>query len=212
MAVIQFHIKPALIVEKHIVILFLELEQGQSFQENGKINYLTLITMQIKIGQIYKVKPEFRDKIYFATLPVYYIRYRNLKTPEIEFLDKNKEIFHLTSIGNCFKPEHLEPIEKTLYNLEIGDVVEDRYGSKRTVLGLIESNPENKIYVFSHAENFETIGLLLTAKQTEESVFKIIKHESEEYPKDEIFEVITKKEAEETIYKLRKGMRVKIVD
>lgn len=154
--------------------------------------------MQIKIGKIYKVKPEFGYKCFnFFNLEAKYIKFIDNLSYEI-LNEKNK----LIRFCKCFKPEHLEPLEKTLYNLERGDVVEDRYGSKRRVLGLVESNPENQIYVFSCTENFETIGLFLTAKETEEFAFKIVQPE----PTEEIKEMTV-----EEVSKLV-GKKVKIVE
>lgn len=134
--------------------------------------------MQIKIGQIYKVKPEFRDVCmeFCDTTNSVYIRYESNKTYEI--LDEYKE--YQNNCSGCFKPEHLEPLEKTLYNLETNDFIEDGDGDKRKILGLIESSPENPIYVISERSNYENFGCSISTKQLEKYGYKVVQPEPEE--------------------------------
>lgn len=156
--------------------------------------------MQIKIGQIYKVKPEFREEYgVFSDLGGVYIRYIN-DIPTYEILDKSKNC--ISSCGYCFKPEHLEPVEKTLYNLEINDFVEDRSGYKRKILGLIESSPENPLYAVSYYAEFEIFLNIVSAKYLEGNGYKVVQTE----PSEEIKEMTV-----EEVSKLV-GKRVKIVE
>lgn len=157
--------------------------------------------MQIKIGQIYKVKPEFREICgkYNCEDNSVYIRYKN-NNYKYEILDKSKNF--LDSCSDCFKPEHLEPLEKTLYNLEVNDFVEDVGGNKRKVLGLIESSSENPLYALSYYSNFEIFLQVLSAKYLEDNNYKAVQPE----PVEEIKEMTV-----EEVSKLV-GKKVKIVE
>jgi hypothetical protein len=146
--------------------------------------------MQIKIGQTYKVKPEFRDRCgefdYFKDSV--YIRY--LKEYSFQILDKDKDIVSVCEY--CFSPEHLEPLEKTLYNLEVNDVIKYPYVGKQKVLGLIESNPENPIYVISYQDNFEHVCDTKSAKQLESLGYKVAQPELIEEIKEMTVEEVSK--------------------
>lgn len=158
--------------------------------------------MQIKIGQIYKVKPEFKDVcalFNFAESDAKYVRYFNLENYEI--LDENKKIIHPNVHLSCLKPEHLEPLEKTLYNLEIGDEVED-YVGRRKIIGLIESSSENPVYVVSDSSDYEVARGLFTAKVMSRNNYKVVQPE----PTEEIKEMTV-----EEVSKLV-GKKVKIVE
>lgn len=157
--------------------------------------------MQIKIGEIYKVKPEFRNVCgeynYFTSSA--YICYADNPSAYV-ILDKSKN--YLSSCCNCFKPKHLEPLEKTLYNLEIGDVVRDSSGEERKVVGLIESSPEDPLYILCYNESFQCMRILSSAKELENKCFEIVQPE----PIEEIKEMTV-----EEVSKLV-GKKVKIVE
>lgn len=161
--------------------------------------------MQIKIGEIYKVKPEFRGECttFESCTNAKYIRYiQDYFKPigSYEILDENKNRIDFCSL--CLEPKHLEPIEKTLYNLEIGDVVNDGNGNRKKVLGLIESSPENPIYAFSYLNHFEYFDQLTSAKSLEKASCTIVQPE----PTEEIKEMTI-----EEVGKLV-GKKVKIVE
>lgn len=148
--------------------------------------------MQIKIGQIYKVKPEFENvcddfwdsgKFKKGKYVVFF------EEKKYKILDKNKKEFDWC---NCFKPEHLEPLEKTLYNLEVNNFVEDRDGEKRKILGVIESSSENPIYVISYQENHEHVVGLRSAKELENNGYKVVQPESTEEIKEMTVEEVSK--------------------
>lgn len=139
--------------------------------------------MQIKIGQIYKVKPEFRNVClaFYRESNSVYVRYFKEK---MEVLNENKQVSTIYSesyISSCFKPEHLEPLEKTLYNLEIDDEVMDNDGRKQKVLGLIESSPENPIYILSSEIDFlRAYSDIWTAYELKNRGFAVVQPEPEE--------------------------------
>lgn len=162
-------------------------------------------TMQIKIGQIYKVKPEFRTLChnFYSESNSVYVRYFEEK---MEVLDENKQIITTCSesykIGSaCFSLKHLEPFEKTLYNLEIGDEVED-YVGRRKIIGLIESSSENPVYVVSDSSDYKIARGLFTAKGMSRNNYKVVQPE----PTEEIKEMTV-----EEVSKLV-GKKVKIVE
>lgn len=163
--------------------------------------------MQIKIGQIYKIKPEFRCDL-SASCDVCVIsknypdaKYlESLSCNDFKILNEKKQVIGLTF---CDVNEHLEPIEKTLYNLEIGDEIEEKNGNQVKVLGLIESSSENPLYVLSDFLNEVFCKGIYSAKELEYIGYRIVQPEQERYPENEMFEVITKEEAEDTINKLR---------
>lgn len=151
--------------------------------------------MQIKIGEIYKVKPEFRGECatFKSCTNAKYIRYiQDHFRPIVsyEILDENKNRIDFCSL--CLEPEHLEPIEKTLYNLEINDLVVDRDGDKRKVLGLIESSPKNPIYILSYSEDFEVCNLICSAKNLETKYYKVVQLEPIEEVKEMTVEEVSK--------------------
>ena len=146
--------------------------------------------MQIKIGQIYKVKPEFRDvcREFEDVKDSVYIRY--FKEYSFQILDKDKVIVSVCEY--CFSPEHLEPLEKTLYNLEVNNFIEDGDGDKRKILGLIESSPENPIYVISERSNYENFGCSISTKELEKYGYKVVQPEPIEEIKEMTVEEVSK--------------------
>jgi hypothetical protein len=147
-------------------------------------------TMQIKIGQIYKVKPEFRRNYcikFNDTEDAAYIRFFDNKHYNV--LNQNKDVIDWC---DCFKPEHLEPLEKTLYNLEVNDFVKEESGCKRKVLGLIESSPENPVYALSLYLNYEYAGSCFSAKQLENIGYKVVQPELTEEIKEMTVEEVSK--------------------
>ena len=151
--------------------------------------------MQIKIGEIYKVKPEFRGEcaVFKSCTNAKYIRYTNNNNTSItsyDILDENKNKIYFCT--GCFEPKHLEPIEKTLYNLKIGDVVNDGNGNRKKVLGLIESSPENPIYAFSYLNDFKYFDQLTTAKSLEKASCTIVQPEPTEEIKEMTIEEVSK--------------------
>lgn len=150
--------------------------------------------MQIKIGEIYKVKPEFRGECatFKSCTNAKYIRYiQDHFRPIVsyEILDENKNRIDFCSL--CLEPEHLEPIEKTLYNLEINDLVVDSDGNKRKVLGLIESSLENPIYVIA-TPNYENVWNTISTKQLETYGYKVVQPELTEEIKEMTVEEVSK--------------------
>ena len=148
--------------------------------------------MQIKLGQIYKVKPEFRKMCsnFNSKSDSVYVRYNGIK---MEILNENKKIILVDyESSRCFKPEHLEPIEKTLYNLEINDFIKNNVGNKRKVLGLIESDPENPIYVLSEFVYFENSNSTYSAKELEVLSYQIVQPKPIEEVKEMTVEEVSK--------------------
>lgn len=169
--------------------------------------------MKIKIGEIYKVKYEFRNKCFwFKNTPKStYIKitdkkictFRILKESNLEklqdtqntneildfdekdfvekielsftykILDINKK--EIESCRFCFKPEHLEPIEKPFDNLKIGDIVENNDGFRREILGFVIQNDINeRLYMLSTSASKSTELIdSASAKQLEKLGYKV---------------------------------------
>lgn len=161
------------------------------YSKSGLSNLKPPRTMQIKIGQIYKVKPEFRDVCAVFNRFDQAVYVRIMLGAAYAILDKNKQ-FVSNDICDCFKPEHLEPLEKTLYNLEIGDMVEYRDGDKRKIIGLIESSPENPVYALSLYFNDEYPGSCVSAKELEDENSKVVQSELTEEIKEMTVEEVSK--------------------
>jgi len=140
--------------------------------------------MQIKIGQIYKVKPEFKNYCirFNDTEEATYIRF--VDNRHYNVLNQNKENTH--EVCDCFEPEHLEPLEKTLYNLEVNDFVEDVGGNKRKVFGSIGNNSKNPLYFLSTHWDFESFDRIRSAKELEVNNYKIVQPEPTEEIKVEV--------------------------
>lgn len=171
------------------------------YSKSGLSNLKPPRIMQIKIGQIYKVKPEFRDMCdaFNRNKKATYVRF--LLEEFYTFLDKDKQVL-LNNICNCYRAEHLEPLEKTLYNLEVNDFVEDVGGNKRKVIGSIENNSKNPLYFLSTHWDFESFDRIRSAKELEVNNYKVVQSE----PTEEIKEMTV-----EEVSKLV-GKKVKIVE
>ena len=145
--------------------------------------------MQIKIGQIYKVKPECKNPFFRNAKNAKFIKFVN--SSEFEILDENKKMISII-LNTTFNPEYLEPFEKTLYNLELGDMVEDDDGDKRKVLSLIESSPENPIYCLSHANDWDDPNNIVSANWKSKNNFKVVQPEPTEDIKEMTVEEVSK--------------------
>lgn len=137
--------------------------------------------MNIKIGEIYTIKPgcETKCRNYDTTQHAKKIKVTQINSNGnlyYDILDSNNE--KLTSCFYCFRPEHLIHETKTLYNLAIGDEIElDNY--KRAVLSVLPSTPENLIYILSLPYNTDTddnkkqISAFYTAYELEQKGYKV---------------------------------------
>ena len=85
-----------------------------------------------------------------------------------------------------------KPVEKTLYNLEINDFVVDRDGDKQKILGLIESSPENPVYVLSFMTEFEICSFIISVKELEIKGFKAFQPKPIEEVKEMTVEEVSK--------------------
>lgn len=109
--------------------------------------------MKIKVGQILKVKnPEpcgnYRDAngkfIKITEVGSFY---------SYDILDENLNI--ISGCCYCFKDEDLEPIKKTLDNLEVGDVIEND-GYERKIVDVLP----NSYVIGSNDDNEVVVGIL----------------------------------------------------
>lgn len=73
---------------------------------------------------------------------------------------------------------------KTLYNLEVGDIVIDDDGDKRKILAVLTTG-ENPVYAASDCNNFDHADDIYTAKELEDDDYKVV-GETTELTMDEI--------------------------
>lgn len=114
--------------------------------------------MNIKIGEIYTIKPGYKTNC------VNYNSEKHAKKIKVTQINSNGKLYYdildnnnnkINASCGCFKPEHLIPETKPLYNLAIGDEIElNNY--KRAVLSVLPSSPENPIYILSLPYNNDT--------------------------------------------------------
>ena len=133
---------------------------------------------QAIVGKIYKIKKGSEKKCttYLKTLKATKIRIitsriDNFGMYRYEILDEQNR--YLDYCLDCFTESDLEEIEKTLNNLEIGDVVVDRYGDKRTILSVLPSAPDNSIYLLSQCGYPEKVYAVFTAHELEKRGFTV---------------------------------------
>ena len=123
----------------------------------------------MKIGDIYKIKQgRERACMAFVNKKGVKILIRQLSPLRYDILDKdNNEVSYCSY---CFSEDDLVPVEKILNDLEIGDVVEN-IGEKRTVLSVLPSSPDNRVYVMSGA-NPKNTGSLYSAEDLKDYDYK----------------------------------------
>lgn len=121
---------------------------------------------QIKVGGIYKVKKDCGVVCltYNGVLDAAFVKFIGHNTFNI--LNSEKEKLKMCILCDL-KPEHLEPLEKTLYTLEVGDEVANWAGVKYTILAVVGAN-ENPLYFLSTHDNAKRYSLTLTAYQLNE--------------------------------------------
>lgn len=111
--------------------------------------------MNYKVGQILKVK-KGHDKqcANYQNKGGSFIKITGIKDGfyEYDILDVNKK--RISQCNICFADEDLEPSEKTLENLEVGDILVDCDGEKK-VLGIC-----GLVYFLSEYGNFDRCGLV----------------------------------------------------
>lgn len=132
---------------------------------------------QAIVGKIYKIKKGSWGKCttFFKALKATKIRIttgRYDSYMHYEILDEQNH--YLNSCFGCFTESDLEEVEKTFNNLEIGDVVVDRDGDKRTVLSVLPSAPNNSIYVLSRTSNQKYASAIYSAHELEEGGYTIL--------------------------------------
>lgn len=90
----------------------------------------------MKIGEIYTVKKGSEAKCKsFLTSNGAFIRITVLSGKKdilYEILNERKE--PIDWCYSCFEEEDLEPLEKTLYTLEVGDIILDRFGNEIKII------------------------------------------------------------------------------
>ena len=118
----------------------------------------------IEIGKIYKIKEghesecgsfnRYKGKFIKITNNEGYLSY--------EILNKNKKV---VSSCSCFSEDDLA-IEKTLDNLEVGDILESASG-ERSVLAIC-----GDVYCLSYIDYYDVVGSWLTKKEIEKLGYK----------------------------------------
>lgn len=128
--------------------------------------------MNIQIGKIYKVKKGSEGKCWvYNENNDKFIKITKIDEKlYYDILDKDKKKI----VGcDCFTPDDLEPVKKTLDTLEVGDIVEDENG-KRKVLGVC-----GEVYFMSRQDDFDPYSLGFTAKQLKDDGFKVVGQEED---------------------------------
>ena len=155
--------------------------------------------MNYKIGEILKVKKGHEDKCNSYKIENgSFIKITDIIDDDYVYaiLDENKQV--IDSCWGCFKDEDLEPIEKTMDNLEQGDILVDEVGDKIKILGIC-----GLAYCISCNNNFDKArNSLYTLKELKDNGYKVYQEEPEE--------TIPEMTVEEVQEKL--GHKVKIVE
>ena len=142
----------------------------------------------VKIGEIYRVKKDSREKCG---------NFRDKKTAEfikVTKIDSDGDIHYVildkekNAVGGCeycLKPSDLLPLKKTLQDIEIGDVVVDRDGNEFAALEVF-----TQLCMLSYSDNHDSVGAIRTFKELESNGYTIKDQESEikELTMDEIAE------------------------
>lgn len=131
---------------------------------------------QAIVGKIYKIKKGSEGKcgVYVGQHRAVKIKITSIKKIDnlvYDIFDSQNNF--LDECNRCFTESDLEEIEKTLNNLEIGDVVVDKAGDIRTVLSVLPSAPDNLIYVLSRCDNEKKILGIFSAHELEQAGYTI---------------------------------------
>ncbi len=131
----------------------------------------------MKIGDICKIKQgrEGECRTFKRNYGVK-IQITQVSPLEYDILDKDNNKVSYCSI--CFTEDDLIPPVKTLNDLEIGDVVENK-GYKRTVLSVPPSSPENRVYILSDWDYQKHVGTFYSAEDLKDYDYKLVQEPSQ---------------------------------
>jgi hypothetical protein len=131
--------------------------------------------MKYKIGQILKVKEGCEGECYdFEKNKGKFIKIAHIEDGyrTYDILDKNKEVIDWC---DCFKDEHLEPITKTLRDMEVGDILVNERGSETKVLEVLINS-----FLMSCLSGFKNSWDWFTFEEAEEEGWKLKTQEEPE--------------------------------
>ena len=131
--------------------------------------------MNVQIGQIYKIKKGREGECNTYE----YKHGKSIKITDTDGYSLDYQILDSTGevceTCDCFTAVDLEPIEKTLYNLVEGDIIEDGDGNKSEILGVC-----GKVYILSRRNNFDLGWGFYTVKELEKDGYKPVSQEPSE--------------------------------
>lgn len=139
--------------------------------------------MKIEINKTYKVKKghericgayNMRDGAFVRVTDV-------ISNDHFHYNILDSQQKEVTQCFGCFSANDLEPVKKTLENLEVGDILKDEDGYEYMVLGVC-----GRVYHLSEPDDFDTSAGSFTAKELKESGFKYVKSEEDDDEEDEL--------------------------
>lgn len=154
--------------------------------------------MKYKVGDILKVKKGHENKCYHfnGDITSKFIKIINTKYDCYYYDILNKEKHKIGYCTSCFIDSDLEPIEeKTLYDLEDGDIIIHNDGYERMVLGV-----HSLIYHLSVKNDFSRSVIDMTPQELENEGYTIKGQEKKE---------VTEVTMEEVCKKFGKNVKIK---
>lgn len=133
--------------------------------------------MKIQINKTYKVKKghehmcgaySMRDGAFVRITNIFSNSYFHY-----DILDSQQK--EVNRCLGCFSADDLEPVKKTLENLEVGDILKNKDGEEQMVLGVC-----GRVYHMSEPYEFDAEIGSLTARELRNRGFKYVKSEDDD--------------------------------